>query len=1427
MKKGVKVWVLVVFLVLVSSLCAAMTSADRSSDGTITLEATSYVPANYSTIELSLKEADNESIAILSAPLWVPRNMNFSSYSPGLEIGYSDLKPKNYTLKIWLLERTYWYCASTQICEKTITINNTGGNNSSGIIRIPEVFDVYDYPTFDWVVRLYDGTTEVSWDERYATGTYNRPPHLSLLGDKEAIRDDLLEFTLNGTDPDGDGLTYQADNLPPGASFDPENRTFSWTPTTTGHYTNIRFRVIDDGEGNLYDSEYITIIIREAVNQPPAAIIDSITPDPAEQEKDTVSFTGHGTDPDGSVVAYNWSSSIDGQLSTSSSFTKPASDLSVGRHTIYFKVQDDDGAWSTEDTADLTIEASVNITSEEKAYLHLYEVMDKYNGFFDVYTDSDAAGNHYIPSGWMGDWNNITFNDSYTTDPHSGTSCIKVTYSADFYANNHYIPSGWMGDWADITFNDSYTTDPHSGTNCVKITYSANGSQGYNWSGIYWQDPEHNWGDKLGGFNLRGATDLTFWAKGEQGGENVEFKVGGINRHAYDVYTDKNAANNHYFPSGWYNGDSNMLFNDNWLDNPHSGTSCIMVTWNGAAGSDGWKWNGVMWQNPENNWVGDSGYGYNLTGATKLTFWARTDEPGLKLKFLMGYLNDTSGEVLINETTAGWVELYPNWTEYEINLSDSDISDIAGGFAFVFNDDNDPDPDGCTFYLDDINYDKVTLYDPEKPYQDSCGPISSGLITLTTNWTRYAINVTNENLSHIIGGFCWVANKDTNPDGCTFYLDEMQYDYDDKNFTVYSDAQQNWAGIYWQDPENNWGNSSTGGYNLTDATNVSFWAKGANGTEKLEFKIGGVGWDPKTDQQIALYPDSLHPAVSTGIINLTNEWKQYSITITGTNLSRVIGGFCWVTNTTLNPNGCTFYLDDIQYNKQRLDELRFLLSYETTSASEDRYMKNVAFTYDNALVMLAFMARGSEEDWRRVNILGDSFIYCQNHDRYFNDGRLRNAYQAGDIADYQGKARLPGWWNDSEQKWFEDKGSVGSSTGNIAWAMIPVLYYYNATGNTTYLESAERMGDWIYNNTYDTRYYGGYTGGYEGWGPNQTKQLWKSTEHNLDVYVAFMKLYSATSDHKWETRAIYAKKFVLSMWNAADGHFWTGTNDNETINKDALPADVNTWGLMVLGKEYGAGVQWVEDNCKVSSCPEGCGFTGFDFNNDKDGVWFEGTAHTCIAYQIMDETNKSDDYIAEIRKAQTSANNSNGKGIVAACHDGVTTGFNWVYNNRLHIGATSWYIFAERTYNPYWQIHTSDMIPYQFFDTGPGTYPSVFGTHNGTIKPNQRLNVSNLYTYPCVGTGGHTEYARIYNESGTIAEARWHGYESDWHTLSFNETFVLYENETYYYTIHTGSYPQVHHISALQTVNGWITCTSFEDANGNVHTDWIPAIRLG
>ena len=146
--------------------------------------------------------------------------------------------------------------------------------------------------------------------------------------------------------------------------------------------------------------------------------------------------------------------------------------------------------------------------------------------------------------------------------------------------------------------------------------------------------------------------------------------------------------------------------------------------------------------------------------------------------------------------------------------------------------------------------------------------------------------------------------------------------------------------------------------------------------------------------------------------------------------------------------------------------------------------------------------------------------------------------------------------------------------------------------------------------------------------------------------------------------------------------------------------------------------------------------------------------------------------------------------------------------------------------NPVWvEVIADSTAP--VFDTGESTkpYPSIAGTHNGTITLNQTISVQKLYTYPCAGTGGHTEYARIWNSTLEV-NATWDGYKEDWHNVSFDEPFTLVKNETYNYTIRTGSYPQIHHTAALLTANGWVNCTEFTDANGKRYSNWIPAVKL-
>lgn len=119
-----------------------------------------------------------------------------------------------------------------------------------------------------------------------------------------------------------------------------------------------------------------------------------------------------------------------------------------------------------------------------------------------------------------------------------------------------------------------------------------------------------------------------------------------------------------------------------------------------------------------------------------------------------------------------------------------------------------------------------------------------------------------------------------------------------------SKAGRKWAGVYWQNPADNWGNRK-GGFNLSGASRLIFWAKGEIGQERIEeFRVGGLGLGQD-------FPDS--DSASIGPVILTKEWKQYSIDLRGKDLSYISGGFSWVANVDANPHHCTFYLDNIYF----------------------------------------------------------------------------------------------------------------------------------------------------------------------------------------------------------------------------------------------------------------------------------------------------------------------------------------------------------------------------------------------------------------------------------------------------------------------------------------------------------------------------------
>ena len=386
-------------------------------------------------------------------------------------------------------------------------------------------------------------------------------------------------------------------------------------------------------------------------------------------------------------------------------------------------------------------------------------------------------------------------------------------------------------------------------------------------------------------------------------------------------------------------------------------------------------------------------------------------------------------------------------------------------------------------------------------------------------------------------------------------------------------------------PQPNFGTVPNAGFDLTGATTLTFWARGQSGGETIDFFMGGVGRNAGSGDPESPYPDSTAVVKQTFV--LTTQWTQYSLDLTGRNLSYVLGGFGWVASDTFNPGGAVFFLDDIEYQLSpaaraaRLDQPRFLRSFETEAFQSqpppvgdfDFVLRNTAYTYDNALALLAFLAEGSADGLRRARLLGDAFVYASEHDRFFDDGRIRDAYAAGDISlppgwtphGRAGTVPVAGYYVEATQTFVEIE-QAGMSTGNNAWAMLALLSLHRATGDSHYLDAALRIAHFVQGFRQSTGTYQGFRGGLDQPESSPTARPWASSEHNLDLYAAFLQLARATGDSQWTAEAEHARQLIESMWDVSIGCYRAGTTDSATRNESAgqLPSDVQSWSILAI-----------------------------------------------------------------------------------------------------------------------------------------------------------------------------------------------------------------------------------------------------------------------
>lgn len=129
-----------------------------------------------------------------------------------------------------------------------------------------------------------------------------------------------------------------------------------------------------------------------------------------------------------------------------------------------------------------------------------------------------------------------------------------------------------------------------------------------------------------------------------------------------------------------------------------------------------------------------------------------------------------------------------------------------------------------------------------------------------------------------------------------------------------------WAGIYWLEPDHNWGTVPNAGFDLSDFRQLIFRARAETPGTQIKFIVGGVATSPEGAP--LPYPSSIQTAVFAqeadpvdGFVNLSDTWQEYHIDLTDLDLSYVIDGFGWAAERARASDGAVFYLDDIRFTR--------------------------------------------------------------------------------------------------------------------------------------------------------------------------------------------------------------------------------------------------------------------------------------------------------------------------------------------------------------------------------------------------------------------------------------------------------------------------------------------------------------------------------
>jgi len=353
--------------------------------------------------------------------------------------------------------------------------------------------------------------------------------------------------------------------------------------------------------------------------------------------------------------------------------------------------------------------------------------------------------------------------------------------------------------------------------------------------------------------------------------------------------------------------------------------------------------------------------------------------------------------------------------------------------------------------------------------------------------------------------------------------------------------------------------------------------------------------------------------------------------------------------------------------KNRQDLLRgLILSYEG-----DKNLEEVCFTYDQALGAIIFLTQGDDDRAKKVL---DFYL-----NKIENRQDIYNAYITnGDVFEYV------------------------VHSGPCAWIGIAALDYVKQTRDKKYLKIARKVSNFLFL-MMDSE--GGIRGG--------EKDLWYSTEHNLDAFAFFDLFYRLTGKKKYNQAALKIKKWIERYSYTSYGPPVKRGKGDPTIATDTY-----SWSVTALGPEllYSLNMnpevilKFGVKNCEVTTDFKrkqgNIELTGFDFakakNMSRGGIISsEWTSQMILAFEIMANYFQDKDhiksqeymeeavfYFSELQKMLITSLSKSGKEdpcLPYASVPSADTGHGWRTpkgNTTGSLAATAYFLLAYYGYNP-------------------------------------------------------------------------------------------------------------------------------------------------